>query len=92
MIKVSRFFNIRCDDTERSFAAVVGFGERKVGLLVDELLGQSEIVIKSLGDYLKKLRGFAGAAEIGKHEVILVLDIESLMEESVIKQKGGTHV
>ncbi len=92
LIRVSKFFNITCDDSERSFAVVVGFGERKVGLLVDELLGQNEIVIKSLGDYLKKLRGFAGAAEIGKHEVILVLDIESLMEESVIKQKGGAHV
>jgi len=63
-----------------------------VGLLVDELFGQHEIVIKTLGDYLKKLRGFAGAAEIGKHEVILVLDIESLIEESVIKSKGGIYV
>jgi chemotaxis protein histidine kinase CheA len=49
-------------------------------------------VIKSLGDYLKKLRGFAGAAETGKHEVVLVLDVESLIDESVIKQKGGAYV
>ncbi|MEW6107892.1 MAG: chemotaxis protein CheA [Nitrospirota bacterium] len=92
MIRVSNFFNLKCDKNDRSFAVVVGFGDRKVGLLVDELLGQNEIVIKSLGDYLKKLRGFAGAAEIGKHEVILVLDIESLIDESVIKQKGGAYV
>ena len=92
MIRVNKFFGLPNQDTDRSFAVVVGFGERKVGLLVDELFGQHEIVIKSLSDYLKKLRGFAGAAEIGKHEVILVLDIESLIDESIIKQKGTAYV
>lgn len=92
IIRVNRFFGLPDDIGDHSFAVVVGFGERRVGLLVDELFGQYEIVIKSLGDYLKKLKGFAGAAEIGKHEVILVLDIESLIDESVIKQRGGSHV
>ena len=92
MIRVSKFFRLPSDVSDRSFAVVVGFGERKVGLLVDELFGQHEIVIKSLSDYLKKLRGFAGAAEIGKHEVILVLDIESLIDESMVKQRGTAHV
>jgi two-component system chemotaxis sensor kinase CheA len=92
VIRVNRFFSVAGDDSDRSFAVVVGFGDRRVGLLVDELFGQQEIVIKSIGDYLKKLRGFAGAAETGKHEVVLVLDVESLIDESVIKQKGGTYV
>jgi two-component system chemotaxis sensor kinase CheA len=92
MIRISNFFNLNEDKSDRSFAVVVSFGERRVGLLVDELFGQQEIVIKSLGDYFKKLLGFAGAAEIGKHEVILVLDIESIISESVIKQKGEAYV
>ncbi|MBI5101453.1 MAG: chemotaxis protein CheA [Nitrospirae bacterium] len=92
MIRVSSFFNFEPTKSERSFAVVVGIGERKVGLLVDEMFGQSEIVIKSLGDYLKKLRGFAGAAEIGKHEVILVLDTESLIDDTVVKQRGISNV
>jgi two-component system chemotaxis sensor kinase CheA len=92
MIRVNRFFNLVGNESERSFAVVVGFGDRRVGLLVDELYGQQEIVIKSLGDYLKKLRGFAGAAETGRHEVVLVLDVESIIDESVIKQKGGAYV
>jgi two-component system chemotaxis sensor kinase CheA len=92
MIRVGKFFNLESDTADRSFAVIVGFGERRVGLLVDELFGQHEIVIKSLGGYLKKLRGFAGAAETGKHEVLLVLDVESLVADSVIKQKGGAHV
>jgi len=92
MIRVNRFFGIAGDESPRCFAVVVGFGERRVGLLIDELYGQQEIVIKSLGDYLKKLKGFAGAAEIGKHEVILVLDIEALIDESLIRQKGNIYV
>jgi two-component system chemotaxis sensor kinase CheA len=92
LVRVSRFFSLPGLPAERSFAVVVGFGERRVGLLVDELFGQQEIVIKSLGDYLGKLKGFAGAAEIGKHDVILVLDIESLIDETVVKQKGGAYV
>ncbi|TAN41764.1 MAG: chemotaxis protein CheA [Nitrospirae bacterium] len=92
MVRVSTFFHFEPFKTDRSFAVVVGLGDRKVGILVDEMFGQHEIVIKSLGDYLKKLRGFAGAAEIGKHEVILVLDVESLIDESVLKQKGVGHV
>ncbi|RPI36849.1 MAG: chemotaxis protein CheA [Nitrospiraceae bacterium] len=92
LLRVNEFFNITGEDTGRSFAVVAGFGERRVALMVDELFGQQEIVIKALGNYLKKMRGFAGAAEIGKHEVIPVLDTESLIAESVVRQKGGAHV
>lgn len=90
--RVSEIFDIADDASGNAYVVVVGFGERRMGLIVDELLGQQEIVIKSLGDYLKGLRGFAGAAEIGKHEVILMLDIESIIEESLIKGKGVLHV
>jgi two-component system chemotaxis sensor kinase CheA len=92
MIRISKYFGIASDLAERSFAVVVGFGDRRVGLLIDELFGQHEIVIKNLGAYLKSLKGFAGAAEIGKHEVILVLDTEALIDESLVKQKGAAHV
>jgi two-component system chemotaxis sensor kinase CheA len=92
IMRVSDAFKIQSDTSDQSFVVVVGFGERRVGLIVDELFGQHEIVIKTLGDYLSKLRGFAGAAEIGKHEIILVLDVESLIGESVTRQKGELHV
>jgi two-component system chemotaxis sensor kinase CheA len=92
MIRINKYFGIAGDLAERSFAVVVGFGDRRVGLLIDELFGQHEIVIKNLGAYLKSLKGFAGAAEIGKHEVILVLDTEALIDESLVKQKGAAHV
>lgn len=92
IMSVGRLFDIATDESDKSFAVVVGFGKRRLGLLVDELLGQPEVVIKSLGDYLKGLSGFAGAAEIGKHEVILVLDVESIIERSLLKQEGMSYV
>ncbi len=85
-------FNIETTDEEMLFAVVVGFGRRKLGILVDQIIGQQEIVIKSLGDYLKGLFGFAGAAEIGRHEVILVLDVESIIERALLRYEGVTHV
>jgi two-component system chemotaxis sensor kinase CheA len=57
MVRVNNFFRIEGDSSDRSFAVLVGFGERRVGLMVDELFGQHEIVIKSLGS-TEKMRGF----------------------------------
>lgn len=92
IVSISRIFGFKGDSSGTSFAVVVGYGERRIGLFVDELIGQHEIVIKSLGDYFRGLRGFAGAAEIGKHEVILVIDVESIIEGTVSKQKAAFHV
>jgi two-component system, chemotaxis family, sensor kinase CheA len=89
IVNIGRLFGIDTKQNEMSFAIVVGFGRRKLGLLVDEIIGQYEIVIKSLGEYFKGLSGFAGAAEIGKHEVILVIDVESIVEKSLIRQESA---
>lgn len=57
------------------YVVVVGFAERRMGLLVDELLGQEEVVIKPLGDYLGNIRGIAGATIMGDGRVRLVVDV-----------------
>jgi len=92
IISIGKLFDIETGQSDMSFAVVVGFGKKKLGLLVDEISGQQEIVIKSLGDYFKALAGFAGAAEIGKHEVVLVLDVESIIEKSLLQHEGVTYV
>ena len=89
---VGHIFQIETQRNDMTFAVVVGFGRRKLGILVDEIIGQQEIVIKSLGEYFKGMGGFAGAAEIGRHEVILVLDVESIIEKSLMKHEGVSHV
>ncbi len=87
LLRVANVFRLEIRQSDRFFIVVVGFGERRMGMIVDEIYGQQEIVIKSLSDYLKGIPGLAGAAEIGKHEVILVLDVEALLEDAVQKKR-----
>ncbi|MEK7741658.1 MAG: chemotaxis protein CheA, partial [Nitrospirota bacterium] len=84
---IGRVFALTDEEPDRFFAVVAGTGNKRHGLMVDELFGQHEIVIKSLGEYFTGIRGFAGAAEIGKHEVILVIDVDGLIDNAVVKQK-----
>jgi two-component system chemotaxis sensor kinase CheA len=67
----------------RIFVAVVGLAEKKLGIVVDELLGQQDVVIKSLGKALSFVRGIAGAADLGNQKTILVLDVGGLMTEAL---------
>ena len=68
----------------RSFVVIAQVGERRLGIVVDELVGQQDIVIKSLGKSLAGVRGFAGATELGDQRVALVLDVAALIEEVLV--------
>jgi two-component system chemotaxis sensor kinase CheA len=67
----------------RLFVAVVGLAEKRMGFIVDELIGQQDVVIKSLGKALGFVKGIAGAAELGNQKTILVLDVAGLMNEAL---------
>lgn len=68
---------------EQLFVVVVGIAQHRVGLVVDELVGQQDIVIKSLGRALSSLRGIAGATELSGQRTVLVLDIPSLVDGEI---------
>ena len=70
------------------FVVVVGFGDKALGLIVDELRGQQEVVIKSLGDFLSNLPGIAGATILGDGKVTLILDIGSLIQDFLVTKKN----
>ncbi|MDQ1266851.1 MAG: two-component system, chemotaxis family, sensor kinase CheA, partial [Bacteroidota bacterium] len=59
---------------------VVGLGIQRIGLVVDELLGQQEIVIKSLGEYLGDIVGIAGSTIMGDGRVIMIIDVAELIQ------------
>lgn len=59
---------------------IVGFEKDKIGLVVDELLGQEDIVIKSIAENYEHVRGFAGASIRGDGSVSLILDVAAMME------------
>jgi two-component system chemotaxis sensor kinase CheA len=68
------------DAGEHAYVVVLGLGTSKLGLIVDTLVGQEEIVIKSLGDYLKGIEGVAGATIRGDGGVTLIVDVVALMQ------------
>ncbi|MDY0120582.1 MAG: response regulator [Sulfurimonas sp.] len=68
------------DSSEHAYVVVLGLGSSKLGLIVDTLVGQEEIVIKSLGEYLKGIDGIAGATIRGDGGVTLIVDVADLMQ------------
>ena len=69
------------------YVVVVGAAEKRLGLVVDDLLGQQDIVIKPLGTAFKALRGISGAADLGDQRTILVLDAGGIIGETM--RSGG---
>ncbi|UCD84437.1 MAG: chemotaxis protein CheA [Deltaproteobacteria bacterium] len=68
---------------EQYFVVVVSLAERRLGILVEGLLGQQDVVVKSIGEPLVGVRGIGGATELGNKTTVLVLDVGGLIEESM---------
>jgi len=66
-------------EEEMITVVIVNKGDKKAGLVVDSLIGQQEIVIKTLGKYLTSIKMIAGATILGDGEVALILDVNSLI-------------
>jgi two-component system chemotaxis sensor kinase CheA len=79
LVRVSEKLDIESSASEKRFVVIVKVGEKTVGLLVDGLLGQQEIVIKHLGKTLSKLKEYIGATILGDGLVTLILDVASLV-------------
>ena len=65
---------------EHVYVVVIGLAESKLGIIVDGLVGQEEIVIKSMGDYLQGIEGIAGATIRGDGGVTLITDVAAMMK------------
>jgi two-component system chemotaxis sensor kinase CheA len=80
----------------REFVVVARVGERRLGLVVDSIAGQQDIVIKTLGGALGRVRGFSGATELGDQRVGLVVDVAAVLEEMLSPgeslRKAAAHV
>lgn len=79
LIRLNERLNIESKDSNKKFIIIVKVGERTVGLLVDSLFGQQEIVIKPLGKSLKFLKEYIGATILGNGLVTLILDVAALI-------------
>ncbi len=92
IFQLAKIYNIdrQGTDEEKMFVVVVSTGTQELGLVVDELLGQEEVVIKPLADYLRLESGFGGATILGDGGISLILDIPELVkiakENQILKQ------
>jgi two-component system chemotaxis sensor kinase CheA len=75
----------------RENVVVVRCGEQKAGLVVDELQGEFQTVIKPLGKLFSALRGIGGSTILGSGEVALILDVPNLLQQ-VTQQQAHTHL
>lgn len=71
--------NAKEDEKIWQYVVVVGIAEKKFGIKVDQLVGQKEVVIKSLGSYLGTIHGIAGSTIMGDGTVVMILDISELI-------------
>ncbi|MDX8396465.1 MAG: chemotaxis protein CheA [Mariprofundaceae bacterium] len=88
IIRLGQIFGSRQDRSQldNSLLVVVELGDKHVGLLVDELLGQQQVVIKSLESNYERVRGISGATILGDGTVSLILDIAGLIEMSNVSR------
>ena len=85
LLRLDNFFDIQRSDTppKEFYVVVVGVAEKRLGIVVDDLVCQQDIVIKPLGDSFKRFRGVSGAADLGDQRTILVLDIGGIVNEAM---------
>jgi two-component system, chemotaxis family, sensor kinase CheA len=68
---------------------VLGLGEQRLGLVVDALLGQQDIVIKPILGPVQQVRGIAGATELGDRVVVLVIDVTALVSDTSRRREAA---
>lgn len=88
IFRLSTLFNLGVEEVsmDKAFVVVVNAGSEQVGLVVDELMGQEEVVIKPLVDYLQERSGFSGATIIGDGRISLILDVYELVNMTASSQ------
>ncbi|EMH40473.1 chemotaxis histidine kinase/response regulator CheAY2 [Helicobacter pylori] len=82
LVRLSDIFKVDAilESNSDVYVVIVGLADQKIGVIVDYLIGQEEVVIKSLGYYLKNTRGIAGATVRGDGKITLIVDVGAMME------------
>lgn len=84
VLRLSRLFNIRTnEDGDYCFVVIVGSQDKKIGVMVDNLIGEEDVVIKPLRDQFTQSPGISGASILGDGSVSLIIDVTQLLELGV---------
>ncbi|GAA7447114.1 chemotaxis histidine kinase/response regulator CheAY2 [Helicobacter pylori] len=82
LVRLSDIFKVDAilESNSDVYVVIIGLADQKIGVIVDYLIGQEEVVIKSLGYYLKNTKGIAGATVRGDGKITLIVDVGAMME------------
>lgn len=83
LVRLAAFFGHGGERPRSFFVVVVGLAQERIGIAVDALGGQQDVVVKPLGAQLQGIRGVAGATDLGSRRTVLVLDVGAIIEEVV---------
>ena len=84
ILRLDRLFNIKqTEEKDHYFIVIVGSADKKIGVMVDSLIGEEDVVIKPLRDQFTKSPGVAGASILGDGSVSLIIDVSQLLELGV---------
>ncbi|MDR1324646.1 MAG: chemotaxis protein CheA [Treponema sp.] len=87
LLRLNRLFGIKTQEQqEYNFIVIVGTAEKKMGFMVDSLIGEEDVVIKPLRDQYTNSPGIAGASILGDGSVSLIIDVGQLLELGLRKE------
>ncbi len=87
LLNIGDYFNIDQSESSRNNVIVIQYGGQRMGVIVDELLGELQTVIKPMGKLFKELKYFSGSTILGSGEVALIMDIPIMIGMMESKQK-----
>jgi len=89
VLRINEIFNMKVPEDSKSprFLVLAIAGNKTVGLLVEELLGEQDVVIKPLAEHVCEIRGLAGSTILGDGTISLVLDVAEMIEDVIAQQR-----
>jgi two-component system chemotaxis sensor kinase CheA len=93
LLRLSDAFELPASNVARvnQFVVIVELGHHRIGIVVDGMRGQQDIVIKPLGKILGMIDGIAGATDLGAGRTVLVVDVAALVQEAVVDAGQNTR-
>ncbi|AEG15385.1 CheA signal transduction histidine kinase [Desulfofundulus kuznetsovii DSM 6115] len=86
LVRLAHLFQEKSKEEGKLSVVILGSGDKKVGVVVDRLIGEQEIVIKSLGGYLGQVPGLSGATILGDGKVALIVDARGIVKDAGVEE------
>ncbi|SHJ52649.1 chemotaxis protein CheA [Desulfofundulus thermosubterraneus] len=86
LVRLAHLFQEESKEEGKLSVVILGSGDKKVGVVVDRLIGEQEIVIKSLGGYLGQVPGLSGATILGDGKVALIVDARGIVKDAGVEE------